>query len=93
MINKKWDIVLKDEGITISGEYESVFGQGHTDIADNPVNGKWDGEKFVVNFSSNAWGGEGKATIKPLSSNRIEWRCISNQGEVHVPDKAVLTKK
>ena len=87
-----FDLDLKDEGTTICGKYESVFCSGRMDIADNPVNGKWDGEKFVVNFRSNAWGGKGKATIKQISSNKIEWTWISNQGEIHVPKKAILTK-
>lgn len=86
-------IKQKEGETTFSGIYESFFGGDHTDIADNPVNGKWDGEKYVVNFESNAWGGKGKATIKQISSKKIEWKLVSHQGEVHTPTSATLTKK
>ena len=95
-----FDLKLTTSGPNISGDYLVVYpasmktdgNPGLYDDEDNfDIKGNWDGEKYVVRYQS-SWEANVKASIKPISSNQIEWRIISaTGGSTFAPDKATLT--
>ncbi len=95
-----FDLKLTDNGEDIYGDYlvttpfEKFDGNwGIFDDVDNfDIKGSWDGSRYVVKYTS-SWEGRVTATIRPISSNKIEWRVLSvKDGGSMAPDYAVLTK-
>ena len=57
------------------------------------IRGKWYKNKYIVKFRS-GWSAEVIAYIKPINSQKIEWRVVSvRDGYTIVPRRAILTRR
>lgn len=76
---------MKDDGTTVSGNFYGgflldVIGDGGIG---GTFNGKWDGEKYVVNWRGEApWASNGKAIIRVLSPQKVEWKTTAQKNDM-----------
>lgn len=85
---------IEQVGNAISGYYMAVaMGGNRTDFGDgynNTVSGDINGNIVTVTFVSDDWGGSGRANIKVLSENKIEWQITSSNGDHWAPKNVTL---
>jgi hypothetical protein len=96
--SSNFTLALKQKGNNLSGNYGAVAANGNKidegeDASENKISGTISNGTATVKFVSDSWGGFGRATIKLLPGNKIEWTIISQSGEHYAPKKAILMRE
>jgi hypothetical protein len=88
-----FNLSLSLAGKKVTGSYSAGYG-GRIDDMDGEISieGTMKGDVTTVNFTSGFFGATGKAEIKYLSSNEIEWKITQADGEHFFPNKAILKR-
>lgn len=94
-----FSLKLKVENDRIKGDYllstQNKFDGSLYLFDEEPfdIRGKWYKNKYIVKFRS-GWCAEVIAYIKPINSQKIEWRVVSvREGCTLVPRRAILTRR
>ena len=99
-----FNLNLTQNNETIVGEHCCVMRDGNridcvdidNDDSDDrkTISGKWDGNKWIVNFMSTYCEKTGKAIITVKSKNKIIWRIIEEpDGEFYIPNEIEMVRK